>query len=97
MAVLYEPLNVSIYSIQDGKKTLSLPIGARYLLHTSRKQAVATGIWWFRNEQPISRMSIPDIFKRNGLIVRLLHTFSVFSKMDPDRVLSLDSQSTSTA
>src|ERR1700754_1504363 len=69
VAVLYEPLNISIHSVQDGKKLYSLPVGSKHT-QTSRKQAVGISIEWFKDEQPVQRTSIPDIFKRNGLIVR---------------------------
>lgn len=68
--MLFDPADVSIHSIQDGKKMLSLPIGVKYLPQAS-KQAAVTGIWWLKNDQPIAQKSIPDIFKRNGLIVRI--------------------------
>lgn len=71
VAVLYEPLNISIHSIQDGKRLYSLPVGNKHS-QTSRKQAIGISIRWFKDEQPIQRTSIPDIFKRNGLIVRRL-------------------------
>ncbi|KAF7784333.1 hypothetical protein Agabi119p4_498 [Agaricus bisporus var. burnettii] len=67
VAVLYEPLNISIHSIQDGKRLYSLPVGNKHS-QSSRKQAIGISIRWFKDEQPIQRTSIPDIFKRNGLI-----------------------------
>jgi anaphase-promoting complex subunit 4 len=71
VAVLYEPLNISIHSIQDGKKLYGLPVGSKHS-QSSRKQVVGISVRWFKDEQPIQRTSIPDIFKRNGLIVRRL-------------------------
>jgi anaphase-promoting complex subunit 4 len=69
VAVLCDPLNVTIHSIQDGKKTLSLAVGNKYLSQT-RNPADPSGIWWLKNERSIVQEAIPDIFKRNGLIVR---------------------------
>ncbi|KAF5355856.1 hypothetical protein D9756_003780 [Leucocoprinus leucothites] len=67
VAVLYDPPTVTIHSIQDGKKMLSLPVENNYLPHM-RKQDRASGIWWLENEKITIRETIPDIFKRNGLI-----------------------------
>ncbi|KXN90006.1 hypothetical protein AN958_05011 [Leucoagaricus sp. SymC.cos] len=89
VAVLYDPLNVSIHSIQDGKKILALSVGNKYLLQT-RRQPRPSGIWWLRSERSVSHTAIPDIFKRNELIVRNDFHGLPYSDLDSDRLFSFN-------
>lgn len=68
IAVIREPPAISIHSLQDGRVTYSLPISAPS--GVGNPAAHVTGVWWFRDEKrEPSNSSIPDIFKRNNLIV----------------------------
>ncbi|KAJ3575641.1 hypothetical protein NP233_g977 [Leucocoprinus birnbaumii] len=67
VAVLYDPPNVTIYSIQDGKKTLSLAVENKHLPQATNRDK-SSGIWWLKTEKSTTREAIPDIFKRSGLI-----------------------------
>ncbi|PPQ64387.1 hypothetical protein CVT26_002094 [Gymnopilus dilepis] len=66
IAVVAEPQNVALHSLQDGRIISTLvippPISGSDTFHF-------TGAWWFRDEgKQQSSSSIPDIFRRNGLI-----------------------------
>ncbi|KAF8216223.1 anaphase-promoting complex, cyclosome, subunit 4-domain-containing protein [Mycena galopus ATCC 62051] len=61
IAVAHDPPRVTLHSVQDGHEERSLVL--------SRSSGRITDVWWFRTEKTIDVKAIPDIFKRNGLIV----------------------------
>ena len=65
VAILHDPPTVTIYSIQDGKKMVSIPIRDRHFPRAGKP----SGVWWLKNQEKSIREAIPDIFKRDGLIV----------------------------
>lgn len=70
---------------------LALLVGTKPLLQT-KKEATATGIWWFKTERPTPQASIPDIFKRNGLVVSIRYSLLLTFHMHiyTDRFFSFD-------
>jgi len=86
VAVLYDPLTVTIYSVQDGKKIVNLPIRDR----NSPRAGKPSAVWWLRNEEKSTTEVIPDIFKRDGLIVRYVLFCCHSSERKLDRFLSFD-------
>ena len=70
IAVARDPPSVAIYSIQDGRRLHVLPIAQE------GRKVQLSGVWWFtESENPEEDSNIPDIFKRNGVIVS---TFGAF-------------------
>lgn len=68
IAVVHDPPRVTLHSIQDGHEERSLLIST-----SSEPVRHVTNIWWFKTEKTVSLKSIPDIFKRNGLIPGTSH------------------------
>ena len=68
IAVAHEPPRVTLHSVQDGHEERSLPVVVA--VTSPRRSIHITGIWWFQEEKTVRESSIPDIFKRNDLIVR---------------------------
>jgi hypothetical protein len=66
VAVAHDPPKITLHSVQDGRKRLTLPVDPSSTTGSSR----VTGLWWFRDEKPTSTSTIPDIFKRRGVIVK---------------------------
>jgi hypothetical protein len=66
IAVAHDPPRVTLHSVQDGHEERSILLPA-----PSAGSRNIIDVWWFRTEKIISVKAIPDIFKRNGLIVRL--------------------------
>ena len=93
VAVLYDPTTVTIYSVQDGKKMVNLPVRDKHFPPAGKPSAV----WWLRNEEKSTTGVIPDIFKRDGLIVRYVLFCCHPSERRPDRFLSLDIENSPTA
>jgi hypothetical protein len=52
--------------VQDGIEERSLSVSVSV---TSPRLRI-TGIWWIQEEKHVKESSIPDIFRRNDLIVR---------------------------
>lgn len=56
-----------MYSIQDGHRIHVLPITCE------AQNLQLSGVWWFSDENEVkSGSNIPDIFKRNQVIVSIL-------------------------
>jgi anaphase-promoting complex subunit 4 len=68
IAVAHDPPRISLHSIQDGQEERVLAIVTPS--NTLRRSFRVTGIWWFQEEQNVTTSSIPDMFKRNNMIVR---------------------------
>jgi len=67
IAVAHDPPRITIHSVQDGHEERFLPVTVPF---DSRKRSFhIIGVWWFREEKTASPSSIPDIFKRNDIIV----------------------------
>jgi anaphase-promoting complex subunit 4 len=66
IAVAHDPPRITLHSVQDGIEERSLSVSVSV---TSPRLHI-TGIWWFQEEKHVKESSIPDIFKRNDLIVR---------------------------
>lgn len=66
VAVAHDPPKITLHSVQDGQKQLTLPVNPS---STTRPFRI-TGLWWFRDEKLTSINTIPDIFKRRGVIVK---------------------------
>ncbi|KAF8078603.1 anaphase-promoting complex, cyclosome, subunit 4-domain-containing protein [Lyophyllum atratum] len=67
IAVVHHPPQVTLHSLQDGTKLLTLPTEAPAL------SCHIVGAWWFRDERSVSAHSIPDIFKRNDIVTGTAH------------------------
>lgn len=64
-------------------------------LTSSRHIPHITGIWWFQEEKPIRESTIPDIFRRNNIIVSAFFSFMamlVTVSIDEDRNSPLDTE-----
>ncbi|KAH9486913.1 hypothetical protein JR316_0000979 [Psilocybe cubensis] len=73
IAVVREPLAISIHSLQDGRVAYNLPINT--VSEPGNPAGHVTGVWWFRDDKTgPSNSSIPDIFKRNNLITGSAHS-----------------------
>lgn len=77
---MQDPPAISLHSLQDGQVTLTLSMDPNT---GEGNTAHLDGMWWFREEaKPLNSSNIPDIFKRNDIIVGLfrgalgLHLFS---------------------
>ena len=70
VAVAHDPPRITIHSVQDGREEGVLTIKTPANPH--RRPCKITGIWWFKEERVATRSSIPDIFRRNGVIVRTI-------------------------
>lgn len=68
IAVAHDPPRITLHSIQDGHEERVLPVAISS--NISRRSFRITGIWWFQDEPDVNTGSIPDMFKRNGTIVR---------------------------
>lgn len=68
IAVAHDPPRLTLHSIQDGQLERSLPVIAPYA--SLRQTFKITGIWWFQEEVKNLKNEKPDIFKRNGIVVR---------------------------
>lgn len=68
IAVAHDPPRITLHSIQDGQeeRVLSMVMPSNILRRSFR----ITGVWWFQEEQNVSTSSIPDMFKRDGTLVR---------------------------
>jgi hypothetical protein len=74
IAVARDPPSVAIYSIQDGRRIHVLPIAQE------GRTLQLSGLWWFtESENSEENSNIPDIFKRNGVIVSTFELCMVFS------------------
>ncbi|KAJ7181678.1 anaphase-promoting complex, cyclosome, subunit 4-domain-containing protein [Mycena crocata] len=69
IAVAHDPPRVTLHSVQDGHEERSLVVSI-----PSDAPRHITNVWWFRTEKTVSVKSIPDIFKRNGLIPGTSHS-----------------------
>lgn len=72
IAVAHDPPRVTLHSIQDGHQERSLAISPPLPAIGPRRRARLTGIWWLTQEKKESNGSIPDIFKRDNIIVSLI-------------------------
>lgn len=68
IAVAHNPPRITLHSIQDGQEERALPIVIPS--NILRRVFHITGVWWFEEERGVTSSSIPDIFKRNNVIVR---------------------------
>jgi hypothetical protein len=66
---MQDPPAISLHSLQDGQVILALSVDT----NTAEGNAIhLDGMWWFREEtKSLNSSNIPDIFKRNDIIVRL--------------------------
>lgn len=64
IGVAHDPPSITLHSVQDGHEEHCLPISTLpgYVYHF-------TSVWWFHQEKVVATKSIPDIFKRNDVIV----------------------------
>lgn len=70
IAVMQDPPAVSLHSLQDGRLFLTLTTEASRISRSEESNPHLTGIWWFRHEINYrANSNIPDIFKRNDIIV----------------------------
>lgn len=68
IAIAHNPPRITIHSIHDGHMQRSFPVHVSGLLAPYSFQL--TGMWWSRKEPVAEKKgSIPDIFKRDGIIV----------------------------
>ena len=67
IAVAHHPPLVTLHSIQDGRqeRTLSIPT------EDSTKPAKLSRLLWFKEHRQEKRPSIPDIFRRQNVVVSL--------------------------
>jgi anaphase-promoting complex subunit 4 len=77
IVVAHDPPCITLHSVQDGSQegVLQIQIPANVYRRTSR----VTRVSWFKDERIVARSSIPDIFRRNSLIVSFLRFFTPFS------------------
>lgn len=66
VAVVHDPPQITLHSVQDGKRTLTIPTPEQPA--SIRPPPRLVGIWWFRDDRVQKSGSIPDIFKRNDVI-----------------------------
>ncbi|TFK41138.1 anaphase-promoting complex, cyclosome, subunit 4-domain-containing protein [Crucibulum laeve] len=66
IAVAHDPPSITLHSIQDGVKHLTLPINTSP--GPMKRTCRLTGLWWFREEKLKSTTSTPDIFQRGDVI-----------------------------
>jgi len=94
IAVAREPPSVAVYSIQDGHRIHVLSV-----LQDGQTSSLC-GVWWFSDEDSMKTDSnIPDIFKRNGIIVSIFgrhHSGSLPEPYTEDRLSSFYFKNTST-
>ena len=97
IVVAHDPPCITLHSVQDGRQegVLQIQIPANVYRRTSR----ITGVSWFKDERVVARSSIPDIFRRNGLIVsmrRLLHPYPLELQCTEDRISAFDIENAAT-
>jgi anaphase-promoting complex subunit 4 len=98
IAVAHDPPRITLHSVQDGHEEGVLPVKSPDNGH--RRSYKITGIWWFKDERLVTKASIPDIFRRNGIIVRIsCHKTNCYFvlKCKEDRNSSLDPQNFTTS
>jgi anaphase-promoting complex subunit 4 len=64
IAVAHHPTRVTLHSIQDGREERVLN------LKTPPDNLSLTSLWWFEHAKSKVADVVPDIFKRQGIIVR---------------------------
>jgi anaphase-promoting complex subunit 4 len=67
IALAHNPPRITLHSVQDGREERSLPIQSA--APSPRRSHRLTNIWWFQVEKIEKARSIPDIFRRGGVIV----------------------------
>lgn len=72
IALAHDPPRITLHSIQDGHEERVLPVVMPS--NTSRRSFRITGIWWYQDEQKVDPSSIPDMFKRNGIVTGTAHS-----------------------
>ncbi|KAF5370216.1 hypothetical protein D9615_010061 [Tricholomella constricta] len=85
IAVVHNPPQVTLHSLQDGAKRLTLHISSSNA-HVHR----IVGVWWFQDERSVGASSIPDIFKRNDVVTGSAH--AILRKLPLLDTLQEDSQ-----
>lgn len=73
VAFVHNPPQITLHSVQDGKKLLVVPT-PRYSASVRQPPRLVRA-WWFRDDKARKSSSIPDIFKRDDVIVRSLLIF----------------------
>ena len=68
IAVAHHPPLITLHSIQDGREERKLHIQH----YASRKHAELASIWWYKEHRKDEKPGIPDIFKRQNIIVSSL-------------------------
>jgi len=68
IAVAHDPPRITLHSIQDGQEERVLLVGTPS--NILRRPFRIRGVLWFQEEQNVTSSSIPDMFKRNNIIVR---------------------------
>ena len=68
LAILHDPPQITLHSVQDGKRLLVIPTPDQSA--SLRPTPRLVGIWWFLDDKIQKSSSIPDIFQRNNVIVR---------------------------
>jgi len=68
IVVAHDPPCITLHSVQDGRQEgiLQIQMPPNVYRRTSR----ITRVSWFKDERIVARSSIPDIFRRKGLIGR---------------------------
>ncbi|RDB29551.1 Anaphase-promoting complex subunit 4 [Hypsizygus marmoreus] len=69
IAVVHDPPQITLHSLQDGSKQLTIPVPSS----THSRACRLAGVWWFRDVKSTNTESIPDIFKRNDVITGTAH------------------------
>ena len=65
IAIAHDPPCITLHSIQDGHEERALFLATS----SSEQQYHFTNMWWFRKDRTLKESTIPDIFKRNGVVV----------------------------
>jgi anaphase-promoting complex subunit 4 len=65
IALAHDPPRVTIHSVQDGREQRSLVLPS-----LPEPSAALERLWWFPAPQPFQDAQIPDVFQRNGIVVR---------------------------
>ncbi|KAK2461900.1 hypothetical protein APHAL10511_006363 [Amanita phalloides] len=66
VAILHDPPQITLHSVQDGKRLLVVPIPKPST--SMQPMPHLTAIWWFHDDKTQRPSSIPDIFQRNDVI-----------------------------
>ena len=74
IAVACTPPRVSLISIQNGKQEATFDVSPRNARKWNENDYI-NGLWWFKTYKEQDRTAMPDLFRRDGIIVRAILLF----------------------